>query len=98
MLIKTCALFTTTLNTSDPDDVINELINEVVEQINTNPDTGEQEKTMLYPTRFVFDMKQVIAINKSCHAGYSTIRYTSESYTVKISFEKLERLFFLCKG
>lgn len=97
MIIKTLALFTAPQDSTDPDDLLSEINGEVVTQKEFDED-GIPKLTHLYPTQFVFDMKDVISINVSAHCGYSTIRYVNDSYSIRMSFEKLERLFKLCKG
>lgn len=48
----------------------------------------------LVDTPIVFDMKDVLAVNKSGHIGYSTFDFCGGSrYSVKIGWEEAKELF-----
>lgn len=87
MIIETRALFLAPDGTEDPADHVAEICGEVIEQ--------DEEK--LYPTRFVFDFCDVVAINTSSHFGYTCINMKSgEGFSIEMDFDKAKRLFQLC--
>ncbi len=93
MIIKTQALFTTVDNSTDVEELINKEVGDVVEQI------VDGEKTVLVPGTFVFDFKDVAAFNRSCTDGYTQLCFCNgQKMSVKMQFERVERLYKLCKG
>jgi hypothetical protein len=88
MIVRTMALFTSHQDSTDESEEVAKLLGETVRQ---NDDE-------LIPTPFTFDMYDVISINKSSHAGYTTIRTIAGDYSVQVKWETLSRLFQICKG
>lgn len=98
MVIKTYALFTTSGDETDEESNVHILLDETITRTEVSDDGGIKITTFI-PTTFIFDMCDVTSINKSSHAGYSTIRYMNDnSFSIRMSFEKVERLFKLCHG
>ena len=89
MIIKTKALFTSDYGVTNSSDEMSELLGEVLW------DGGEK----LYPTPFIFDFSDVIAIFECTHSdsGYvAVVLNTGRSYSIKMTLETAERLYQLC--
>lgn len=92
MIIKTRALFKSSYNTVT--DEIDKITEDVLKQ---QADDGYFVD--MIPTDFEFNFYDVVQINRSSHDGYSTVCIKSfGSISIKMPFEKIERLFKLCKG
>lgn len=88
---ETLALFS--VECPDSSDEISALVGETVVVKN---DEGMEET--LYPTPFYFDFADVIALNPSESAGYCSIAFLHERYTIKMLYKDAVVLFKKSRG
>lgn len=83
IIVETKTLMTDTFRQKSVDSEISELLNET---------EIDEEEDILYPVDFIFDMSDVLAINK--YDDDSTIRFsTGDAFIIKMSFQELKELF-----